>query len=112
MPLLYATSKKKPEVNHIDGDKKNNDVSNLEWATCSENKKHAYKVGLKKPTVLRGEQGGNSKLTEKEAMKILHLRNSGMKIKEIGDMFGVTDTTVSNIFSGKTWDHLDREVIA
>ncbi len=102
----------KPVVNHIDGDKRNNNVTNLEWSTTSENNKHAYKLGLSKTPILRGERGGNSKLTEKEAIKIIILRKSGMKIKEIGDMFRVTDTTVSNIYSGKTWSHLDREVIS
>lgn len=34
-------------VNHIDGNKSNNNVSNLEWCNKSENEKHAYKLGLK-----------------------------------------------------------------
>ena len=38
----------KPFVNHIDGNKINNSVSNLEWCTCSENNLHNYKVGLNK----------------------------------------------------------------
>ena len=51
-------------VDHIDGDKNNNNASNLEWVTSSENNKRAFKTGLKQPTVHYGEDHPMAKFTK------------------------------------------------
>lgn len=71
--------KNKPQINHKDGDKHNNKVDNLEWCNGSENLKHAFELGLKKPSKTSlgkfGENHPNSK-------KVIQYDLNNKKIRE------------------------------
>ena len=50
----------KPQINHIDGNKANNASFNLEWASCSENQRHAISTGLREPSPMLGRTGADN----------------------------------------------------
>ena len=91
----------KPEVNHIDGNKLNNRVDNLEWVTSSENQIHAHKIGLQ-PEMF-GEGHPNSKLTETDVLKIREEYKNGKLQREIAEEFGICRQNVSDIVNFKLW---------
>lgn len=90
------------DVNHIDGDKSNNRVDNLEWCTRSDNLKHAYALGLHDKKV--GEDSWAAKLTLEQAQYIYdHYETDGFhsNTKELCEQFGITGPTVRAIITGK-----------
>lgn len=89
-------------VNHIDGNKSNNDVSNLEWATQSENNTHAIDSGLNGS---RGETHNMAKLTSKQVSEIKQLLSEGVVQRRIAEQYGVSPATICHIKSGKKWGH-------
>ena len=93
----------KAEVNHIDGDKANNRVQNLEWATSSENRQHAYDTGLQAGP--KGETNGSSKLTESD---VLYIRSNpdGLTQRELADKLGVSRNVISTVIRGLAWKHV------
>jgi hypothetical protein len=74
-----------PQVNHIDGNVKNNRVENLEWCTCSDNLKHSFRVLHRKPSITTAKcTCVTDKITgetilftsEKECAKYLHVSHN------------------------------------
>ena len=93
----------KPEINHIDGNKQNNYVDNLEWVTHSENMKHAYKLGL---CFQKGEKNNASKLTNNDVLMIHGLYLSFFSKRELALLFNISISNICYILNGKTWKHL------
>jgi len=93
------------EVNHIDGIRTNNHISNLEWITHQENVAHAISLGLRNHA--HGEGIGNAKLTEEQVRRIRQLYVTGDKtMTELGTMFEVDRKTVAQVVHWKTWRHV------
>ena len=94
----------KTEVNHIDGNKANNHVSNLEWNTKSENMQHAVLNNLCKI----GEESRSAKLSEKTVLAIRRLFriNPNFNKSKIAKKLNVRDTTIHKIIKNERWKHL------
>lgn len=95
----------KPQINHKDGDKRNDAANNLEWSSGSENQLHRYRV-LKKgaPT---GESRVGSKMSNKGVMKLRKMYSTGkFTQRELGLKFGVSQTTVHEVVYKKRWNHI------
>lgn len=83
------------EVNHIDGNKQNNNAANLEWSNRSANINHAIRTGLLKFKF--GECRYNSKVSDLDRIKIMESRIKGVTLLELSKQYGVSIATISKI---------------
>jgi hypothetical protein len=91
-------------VNHKDGVKTNCYSTNLEWATYSENSKHAFRTGLQKPTLTFGEDHGLSRLKKEQIVQIRKIYSEGnITQRKLATIFDVTQGTIGSIINRKTW---------
>lgn len=118
---MYHTKQEIPDklfINHIDGNKINNKIDNLECVTNGENVKHAHRIGLivitdelRKQLSERvtGEKHPLAKLTDELVIRYRQKFKSGeMTKKEIINELGVARRTVEKFLNGSSWSHLNE----
>jgi len=95
------------EINHIDGNPRNNDPLNLEVVTRRENTMHAGRLGLLGKRNQSGTRNSTHKLTEQQVREIRKLcADRQLPQTKIAEMYMVTQETVSNIHRRITWAFL------
>ena len=98
------------QINHKNGDKADNRLSNLEVCTASQNTNHAYDVlGHKrnKPPHMPGEKNGRAIVTEEQVREIRSLYAAGQHSQQsLADHYGLDQTGISLIVRRKSWAHV------
>ena len=89
----------KPEVNHIDGNKQNNSVENLEWVTSSENQRHAIQQHLQ-PTTNGATYKGKLSKSQRDEI-ILRYATEDISRRALAQEYGVSHTTINALISNK-----------
>lgn len=115
-----------PCVNHIDGNKRNNCISNLEWCNHSYNTIHALNTGLinaekrnkaskenikkaqkSSPCLKGGENSPSSVLRENDVIEIRRIyKNKEMSSRQLAEKYKVHISTIQRVLSRKTWNYL------
>lgn len=96
------------QVNHIDGDRANDDTWNLEWCTAKENNLHRSR--FLSPGTSKGDKNAMAKLTTEQALEIKFMPWKNLSNREIGEIYGVKDEAVRQIRNNVNWKHLTKEM--
>lgn len=95
--MLTFKGYSKSQVNHIDGNKLNNNLNNLEYCNNRENYFHARKKNLL--TI-------NTILTEEKVLEIRELLKNGLSHRKIAKLYGVGKSTIGAIYRRESWTHI------
>lgn len=97
------------EVNHKDGNKWNNNYTNLEWVTKSENAQHAFDMGLRTISGYTRYKVSKSahRFTDDEIDEIRQMYYDGMSKQEIADKIGCCSSVICNILNGQTYREIE-----
>lgn len=94
-------------INHLDCDKKNNNINNLEVCTHKENMEHAAANG-RMPI---GSNNKASSIVEGDVYKIIELYKSGLTMREVSRKMAIGKLVVSRVLRGKNWTHITKGLI-
>lgn len=95
----------KPQVNHIDGNKFNNKLWNLEWVTQEENMRHAIATGLMKPPG-KGENARHVIYSPEDVHKVCKLIEEHLSISEIAKRLNVSKAFIKGIRYNGNWEEI------
>lgn len=89
------------EINHIDGNKLNNMVENLEWCTRSENLKHCFRIGLK------DQHGDNHHQRKLYSWQVREIRQKFKPLvytrRMLATEYNVSEATIKAIVERRNW---------
>lgn len=98
--------KDKQVINHINGNKHDNNVSNLEYCTQSYNRKEDFKMGRQS---FLGEKNNMSKLKTNDVLNIVNLYKTGeYTYRSLAKKLNVSYGCIGNILMGNRWNHITK----
>ena len=93
------------QVNHIDGNKENNSVDNLEWCTNRENALHALNMGLR-DNIKKGCDVYNSRFNVQDVLRIRELLSNGIKHSDIANEYNISKSAITAINTRRTYKNI------
>jgi len=94
-------------VNHIDGNKFNNHVTNLEWMTQQENKASAFKLGISEAW-WKAEKHPRSSFTNEEVEEICRMFSQGIKPKDLAKSTSLLYQKLFRIYNRDNWKEISK----
>lgn len=92
------------ECGHLDGNKHNNDASNLAWITRSENQRQSVAHGTHvRPTPPSGERQAHAKLTQAQVREMRDKAEAGMSRRALAREYGISTTQAHRVVTKEDW---------